>query len=773
MIRHEQKERNAMMKKILLIGLLVLSPMWAGWLEAAEETGVAPSETAEPTGGETLPETAESTDVIDTWQGRVTLGGAAVRLDRESFKFAEYDRIPDDGFYAVGEADLHYQRRDYHFDFRGEGLGLQNRHLSLGSGRYGRYEILLDYDQFVKRNSNTSLTPFDGAGGINLTLPSGFVTGANSQSLTTLQSSLKEVDLVLKRKRATSGLSYVLGPILLDLSLMREYKEGIGSIGGVVGTNGGTGRSIVLPEPVDHITDDLRAAVSYSGEVSQIALEYHYSQFNNREESLSWDNPFNVTVGGADPYQSPLPSNGFQARLQLPPDNLAHDISLSGGLNLPYRTRISARVGYGQMKQNEALLPFSTSTDTSLLPRQTAAAEIDTALLWLNVASRPLQRLSLDAQYKDFRTKNKTPRDLFRYVKTDNTLGTQAAITAEHALYNLPYDWTQSLMKLDASYYLMTGTTLKLGYDRDTVGRDYREIRKTRENTYRAGFRSTYFSKAHAGVNVSAGRRKGLDDYNHANIYSEIHTPEHIAAISNPDLRFENHPELRKFDIADRRRYKYGANLTTFPHETTTVGLSYNFTGDEYDPSKIGLQDRDDRSVTVDVSVAPFEALSVHGFYTIQEIDFRQVGRNFGSVVAQVQDPNRNWRIDHDDDTDTMGTGFNLSMMDHRVTINGTYSFSVSNIATDIEAGPALTPPAVDLPDLKTRLHSVELSGQYRVTEQLSVGIGYQYEIYKSEDFATAGVDPGSSVIAAVVTLSGSVPNYRAQVGMVYATMEF
>lgn len=520
---------------------------------------------------------------------------------------------------------------------------------------------------------------------------------------------------MVKRKKATAGLSYVLGPIHLDFTVAREVKNGIGSIGAVVGTNGGDARTIILPEPIDYITDDIRASASYSGEIRQVALEYHYSQFNNREETLRWDGPYDVHFNPPtftfEPYQSPLPSNGFQGRHQLPPDNFAHDLSLSGGMNLPYATRISGRVGYGQSKQNQTLLPFTTSTDTSLLPRKSADAEIDTTLLWLNVASRPLPRLSLDGQYKNFTTKNKTPRDLFLYIKTDNVLGLQPAVNAETAVFNLPYDWAQNLMKLDASYYLLTGTTFKLGYDIDTINRDYREIKKTRENTYRAGLRSTYFSKAHAGLNFSSGKRKGLDDYDQAKIF---------------------------------------------------VGLFYNFTGDEYDRSILGLQDRDDRSATVDVAFTPFEIASLHAFYTRQEIDFRQVGRVFGIPQApDFADPNRNWQIDHDDKTDTVGTGFNLSLMDHRVTISTTYSFSKSNISTDITAGSALPPP-IDLPDLTTHLHSVDISGQSKITERMSVGVSYLYESYKSEDFATKGVSPASTAIPAVLTLSGSVPDYRA-----------
>ncbi|MDC4203964.1 MAG: MtrB/PioB family outer membrane beta-barrel protein [Candidatus Manganitrophus sp.] len=59
------------------------------------------------------------------------------------------------------------------------------------------------------------------------------------------------------------------------------------------------------------------------------------------------------------------------------------------------------------------------------------------------------------------------------------------------------------------------------------------------------------------------------------------------------------------------------------------------------------------------------------------------------------------------------------------------------------------------------------------MTERLSVGASFLYESYRSDDFATDGIAPGSATIPTVVTLSGSVPDYRAQVAVAYLTMEF
>ena len=71
-----------------------------------------------------------------------------------------------------------------------------------------------------------------------------------------------------------------------------------------------------------------------------------------------------------------------------------------------------------------------------------------------------------------------------------------------------------------------------------------------------------------------------------------------------------------------------------------------------------------------------------------------------------------------------------------------------------------------DLPDLKTKLQTVNTSAKYKLTKNTTVGVGYQYENYKSDDWATDSVDPASTILANVLTLSGSVPDYEAHQAM-------
>ena len=698
-------------------------------------------------------------------EGSVTLGGAAVDLDSKSFKYGEYTGVNDDSIYFAGDVDLSYNRNAFFLEFRTDNIGLDSRSLYLETGRYGRYKLFLEYDEIPKLISNNSQTILNGAGSNTLTLPSGWTrydqtttAGMSSQ----LTNNKKDVELRTDRKTYSAGISSSFSDFDFKISFKKEEKEGTKSIGGTIGNSGGTTRSIVLPEPVDYTTDELKAALAYSGETSQIELGYYLSQFVNGNKSLTWQNPYDMAAGFSDPTT---------ALISLPPDNTHNKLSLTGGINLPLASRLSFIGEYGIMEQNDTLFPYSnnpSSTITTPLPRTTADAEIDVTHFGLNLSSKPLPKLGLNLKYKYYETDNKTPRDLFLYVNND-TGGAQTTVTATNgeALYNLPYDYTQNKATIDASYYLFSGTTIKIGYDHDIIDRDYREIEETRENTYRTHFNSSLSSFASAGVKYSYAERRAKGNYEESLIYDAYHTQEYVAAQQAAGTAFDNNPLLRKYDIADRDRTKYGADVTLFIIPDATVGLYYSYMQNDYYGSILGLQKDENKNYTVDITYAPADFISTYTYYTREELKSKQAGREFISKTTDYLNPNMNWWADRDEDVDTVGVGLNLGFMENKLTIGADYSYSESTGTVKFTAG---SDPTVigynDMPDLKTKLQTVNTSAKYKLTKNTTVGVGYQYENYKSDDWATDSVDPASTILANVLTLSGSVPDYEAHQAM-------
>jgi len=75
----------------------------------------------------------------------------------------------------------------------------------------------------------------------------------------------------------------------------------------------------------------------HAGDDGQVDLTYHVSAFDNNYNSLTWQNPFFAT--GA-------PTAGS---MSLAPDNEFHQLSLTGGYTLPYRSRLTLlSIGRGE-----------------------------------------------------------------------------------------------------------------------------------------------------------------------------------------------------------------------------------------------------------------------------------------------------------------------------------------------------------------------------------------------------------------------------------------
>lgn len=708
--------------------------------------------------------------------GSVTLGGGFIDAKAESFKLGEYTGLSKDKAFLLAGADLSYGEGAYYLDFRAYDLGLDNRRAYAEAGKLGEYRLFIEYAETPKLISNNSKTVLEGAGSSNLTLPGAFTRGTNTSlaQMPDLADNRHDVRLKLERKSGKAGFYKVSGATEVELSVERERKEGIKYIGGTSGYSGGQTRSVGLPEPVDYTTDVLRLRAARTEEAFQAEFQYTLSDFSNGRKSLTFANPFDVDAGGAVLYDY-----CDECRISLPPDNRHHRLSLSGGLSLPYNARLSGTFEYGIMKQNDDLLPYSHnsgSTVTVGVPRSRADAEIDVTHLALNLSARPAAGLGLKAGYRLYKTENKLSRTLFRYVKND-TAQPQAALTEAHALYSLPYDYTQNQFKLDGSYAVFPATTLRLGYTRDIIDRDFREVEKTTENSYKAAVTSSYIPHTTVGLDYLQAERRGTD-YDESLLFDQYHTQEHmddVVATLGAAALFDNHPLMRKFDIANRDRLRYGANATVAPTYNSSLSLFVNYGKDDYKDSPLGLQQSKTRTVTVDGMLAPIENASIYAFYTWEDLKSRQEGWAYNggaSKLTHTADADRKWAAFHDDDIETWGLGAKLTVLEEKADLDVDYSFSRSSGSIRHTAGSAISSAVIptDLPELRTRLKTLSVTGKYRLSANLSVGAGYRYDDYKSDDWAVDNFEPSSTAVTNVLTLVGPVSDYEAHTGMVFLT---
>jgi MtrB/PioB family decaheme-associated outer membrane protein len=684
----------------------------------------------------------------DGLTGDFTIGAGGASADQKSYKFGEYTGISGDDGYFVGGGDLSYNRGSYFMNLQTEDLGLRNRSVFMETGEYGKFKVFTQFNQLPHLINNLTDSPYQNSGSTSLLLNSGFGRGATTSALNAVN---RQVNIETDRQTGRYGFSGTYEGFDFGVAYRRDEKDGTLSTGAAFGSSPSPTvvRSVILPDPVSQVANEMNAVFARNGEKGQIQLNFDLSLFDNRNNSLSFQNPFSGIAG--------QPAVGQMSR---DPDNSYYRVGLTGGYNLPYATRISGVAEYGSMRQDDTLLPYGVGSNTALLPRASAQAEINTVHGMLNLTSRPWDKLALQAKYRHYQTYNETPQQTFRYIVNDGA--SQVATTA--ALNTLPFDYNQNQADLNGTYMAFAGTTVKLGYRFDSMERSFREVRETREHMFKAGLNSNYFSFMSAGYNVSLSERSQNDSYDQGRVFNP--------RFASTTATFDNHPNLRRYDVADKQTVRHTANVNFFPTEKVDLGVYLNYLDDNYNRSEMGLTFSRRYDVTVDLTYSPMQNTSLYTYYTFENIESEQNSRTFAAATAN--DLTRNWLANHDNDTHTVGAGANVRLLGNKLTLMTDYSLSDSreNITFRTGGNSTFGNPQ-DLPQLKTLWHNVSATGKYRLADSMDVGLRYVFQAFQTADFATDFFNPGSQAIREVLTLAGTVPNYNAHLAMMFLTYRF
>ncbi len=702
--------------------------------------------------------------------GSVEIG--AGYSSEDSFKFGEYTGLSDEGAFFIGNVDAiardaYDDDSAYYLELQGRNLGLENRSIDLEAGSQGRFGGSLNYSQIPHYRQQDAVTPYSGEGTNVLALPPTWPdvgdVGApqTTTGVTTILpvASMRRIDLVNRRERFGGSLFWLPRENWrFDVDYRNERKTGTQTTFGMFGENGGNPLSVALAEPTEYETNEIDAFANYASGNLQLQASYSGSFFNDRYDSLIWHNAYTggTTSGNA---WTDIPDEGQMA---LPPDNQAHNFTLSGGYTLSPTTRVTGSLGYGIMLQDEDFLPYTINPGIAIatpLPRTSLDGEINTLRADLGISSRLTSALDLSGRYRFSDRQNETPRDQYAYVPND--AGTQGG---NGTRINTPHSFTQHLANLDAAYRLGTYTRLSLGYEYENMERTFSERDKTEEHTFEAKLRGRPTDSLSGWVSYAYGWRDG-DTY-------VGNAPYRASTFPDPGAgAFENHPELRKLNIADRTRNEVRAvaNWMTSDAITTTFGANYAL--DDYDDTTIGLTEGETIGAKADVSYAASENLTAYGYYAYDRTRYEQKGHRFVSFppLNNLTDPAQRWSVETTDQVHTLGAGIAWAGFAENVNLTLDYAYSRARTAYDPAGGVSSNGPTGgggattdDLPDVETDIHSVELAADYAVTAGVTVRFAYLFEYYDSADWALDGV--GVDSITEVLWFGGDSPDYTAHV---------
>lgn len=625
-----------------------------------------------------------------------TVEAGAVAVSDDSNRFGDHTGLRRKGARALlgAEASLRTESGLYGNLSAGD-LGLGVRSIALSGGSEGLFSLRLAYRENERWLSDGAQTPFLGVGGAVLTLPAGYPAGTTAQM--PLSTTLRPVDLGFERSRLDAGFAVQLGSDWsVKLGLRRDTRDG---------TQRGYGSffstAAALPVPVDDSTDQVELSAAYQGRRVQASLAYYGSFYRNGPDSLTWSNPFTAVNGGRT------------GQMALAPDSDFHQIVANAGAEVLPWLRASGEIAWGQMSQNAAYLAATLNGGLAATLAPLPAASLDGRVDTFNASGRltasPSTALRLTASYTRDVRDNRTRSLAYPSLATD-------MFRLDGTRSNQPFDIMQDRWRLSGDYRVSSQFKASAGFDYDRRSRTFQEVVNTRETVVWGRLAAKPMSMLDLSVKLSHGERN--------------HSTYGVATWISPP---EN-PLLRKFNLADRRRDAVGARADFALSEEISLGLSADWTDDQYAHSPVGLIAGRSASTGAELSVAFSDDTQGHAFVQTERVRSRQIGSEIqGRALGD-------WRADTRDAFEVVGLGIKHVAMKGKIefTADATWARSRSDAELDLLA---LVP---QFPTATTRRDGLRMQLVYKIQESIALVGTAWYERWRASDWHVDGVAAGT-----------------------------
>jgi len=648
-------------------------------------------------------------------------GASVLDVSDDSARFGDYTGLDEEGSYVNADADLMYRAGEgYAVSLAARDLGLDSRSIDLRAGRQGSWVVDLSWDELPRRLDDSVRTVYGGLGSDTLVLPTGWVRGNFTSDMTALDASLRDFTLEWDRKTAGLGLEFVQSERLrYEADWTQQTKQGSGlTFGSFLGT------AADLVKPLDYQTDQVDAALIYTGSDWNIRLGYYGSFFSNKDLWLTWDNPFN----GPD-----------QGRAALAPDNRYHQGQLSGAYRFTtWDTTLNASYAVGRMEQTDTLLDYTINPAIAAqpLPINEYDGKADTTAANLRLTARPMERLRVSGEYRYTERDNKSAQYDWAAVQADSfpTLAFRnPAFSFENTDWSLLADYSFSAMISGAA-----------GADRKIRKRDYQNVERTEEDSTWARVRFRPASELAMSVKAESASRD-------ASAYQQL--PATGAGA-------EQNPLLRKYYLVDRDRDVLQVQVDLAPHSRGSVSMRYEDARDRYDESLVGLVASDYDQFNADASVQLWKTSVMTAYFSRENYDSDMVG------AASFTAPNLaspNWEGRTRDRHEVLGLVLAWpGLMDGKLDL--TADWSRADTTGDIVIENPLGGAGVPFPTLRSKLTGMQLTAEYHLNPRWSLNAGWRREEFSADDWSKDGVGPAT--IANVLTFGAQTLDYDVDVIM-------
>jgi MtrB/PioB family decaheme-associated outer membrane protein len=591
-----------------------------------------------------------------------------------------------------------------------------------------------------------------------------------------------------RRDILSLGAKYRLTDAIgLNLGFISTKKTGTQPFGGSFSFSNANEHPMTL----DNRTNDMSAAIEWAKpSAGVLRFEWVGSRFKNQFQSLTWDNPVRVTdfSNGKLPPLGPYDPSGYSnfngaavGRLSLPPSNTLNTFSVLGLHKMPGHTSLNGQIAFTSMKQNEALIPWTTNTviaspvvyaafpGLASLPRPTAEAEVQGVNAVLNFATRPTSYFGFDMRYRYNDHRNLTPVfNAEEYVRFD-------AVPEETGGETEHFNIRQNQFETGATFTMLRRSSIKLGYIVDDVKREGRAFAGMTDYTFRLSldtFGSDFMMLRFLFENTN---RVG-------NGFSE-------EALEEGGFQ----PGLRSYDEANMNRNKGHLIFQVTPSEKMDFGLLVSAGKDVYrgPGHEFGLLRSSNASYNLTFNTYPTDHITAGANYGYEKFNTHQKSRNanpLSGVPGAYEswlDPNRDWLLDNDEKVNNAGLYVDVTSLLPRTDLGLNYDLSrsdnpfvfsgprIQELTTNIALTPRDGSPCgtsvafcfAPLAPVKNTWQQLKVDIKHMLLANYGIGFGYMYEKLDIADFATRNLADGSprvDPLGAITTGYGNRP-YKGQ----------
>ena len=520
-----------------------------------------------------------------------------------------------------------------------------------------------------------------------------------------------------------------------------------------------------LPVPIDQRNNELKAATEWVNQKGMLRVDYWGSYFANDIQTLTWDNPIRAT--DYTPYDASAYSNGNGPAIgqaALWPSNTLNSFGLTGMYKALPKTTVNGNVQLTYMRQNEALLPWTTNSAINnpavlasfpglrALPRTSAEAAVNGLNALVNLTSRPTRYLTLQGRYRYNKHDNRTPSfDGRENVRFDGVPEETAddPITEHIEGFSEYFHITRKNLDATATFGLQEYGSFRVGYANEKYDREGRGFSEVNEDMLRLAYDAQLLERVMVRATFDAGRRRGSGF-----ILSGIDYESGVGGAQ---------PGLRYFDEADRDRSRGALVFTVNPTDMVGVFVQFattrdTFLGDESIPvgrEQFGLLKQNVDAIVGGVDVSPNDMVHFGASVGRDEFAALQKSRNANPPPDPSWiDPARNWTLDNNEIVKTYLAYLDLDgLLDAKANVHASYERNDSDNAFTF-GGPRIpalqaTNAFVPLPNVVNEWSRFTVDMKYFFTPKVGVGVGYWYDKLDVSDWNTIDSNGPVGVTAA------------------------